>query len=86
MAVDVKYACKKQCFVGSLIRVGEVVSADIAVLAPSCFVELKAKTKRAIQDELEEIIPEVKEANKGVKLYTSRDLLKAKASQKIAGE
>lgn len=83
-----QYACKKMCFVGSLIRVGEVVGEATASLAPACFVELTAKGERAMQDEIEELIPEVKESRKGRKKYTARDLLnaKAEAATKVNGD
>lgn len=87
MATEKKYACKKMCFVGSLCRVGDIVSEEVASLSPSCFVELKSKGYKAIQDELEEKIPEVKQMRKHEpKLMTNRDILKAKASIKVAGD
>lgn len=51
-----KFACIKECYAGNkLCKLGNVVGDEVAVLAPTCFHKLKARTPETINAEIEEV-------------------------------
>ena len=81
------FACKRQCFVGALVRVGATVDETIADQCPDCFVRLNSKSYKNIQSEIEEKIPEIAEIrHHQIKPMSNREYIEAQNRVTIAGD
>jgi hypothetical protein len=51
-----------------------------------CFDKIQARTKEKIEQEIEEKVPEIKKRRQANKPMSSRDLLKARSTIRVAGD
>lgn len=70
-----QFVCIKKCYPNRLCKVGDIVGAEVADLAPLCFTE---KTDATVD------IGEV--ADESPKVFSNADIVKAKQNKTIAGE
>lgn len=80
------FACKRECFINSRVRIGETVDESIADQAPDCFVKLNSKSYKNVQSEIEEKIPEIAEIrHHQVRPLSNLDYIKGANKVEIAG-